>query len=83
MSSSYAKTLQNFGGATTLAQAPPRVPPPLEGLGRKRVWCLVRRNWHCYHVRVYPGGGDYDKQDHSGRIELRLILVDAWYRSYA
>ena len=34
-------------------------------------------------VRVYPMGVDYDKQDHSGRIELRLILVDAWYRSYA
>ena len=75
--------LQNLGGATTLVQRPPRVPPPLKGLGRKRVWCLVRRNWHCYHVRVYHEGVDYDKQDHSGRIELRLILVDAWYRSYA
>ena len=34
-------------------------------------------------VRVYPGGVDDGKLDHSGRIELRLILVDAWYRSYA
>ena len=34
-------------------------------------------------VRVYPRGVDDGKLDHSGRIELRLILVDAWYRSYA
>ena len=56
----------------------------MESPTKKLLWkCQGLEESIIQSVRVYPRGVDDGKLDHFGRIELRLILVDAWYRSYA
>ena len=57
--------------------------PPLERVGTQEGLVTSKQELALLPCESLPRGVDDGKLDHSGRIELRLILVDAWYRSYA